>query len=281
MWCFESSFMNDPFERSMTFDRLAVAYQELRAHINSTPEGCAHLADDRWFSDKIEEISKVTSDRRQYLTNDNGRNSAYVASFTSKRDDLAMWRAYTPTTGVCIGFDKDLIHAISPKRFRPVTYVSAQSGNINQIDTAFGFPQFRLGVDSYIAAAPKANQPSPAQHALYMAQQPFLSAFLHYHDVFFKDASFEFENETRLVIPNVHPFTKATDSPISERKYFASSKTIRPYVELNTSQAIREVVVGPSIDSAYTVDVLNLLATAIDGTRRFEACGSSLNFRHM
>jgi hypothetical protein len=164
----------------------------------------------------------------------------YVASFSSKKDDLTQWRGYCPPgLGVCIGFHTEALQVAAWEELGRI-------GQIIYINNGEGRTYDEL-LDS--VANPEANRPIWLPTDVQASLDAVNAA------PFYKSDAFASECEWRA------KFGGAVDLRIGQTiEYRVGVSTLVPYKVMrfpkHTKRFIAEIVIGPSPNLAISVDAM-------------------------
>jgi hypothetical protein len=228
LWASNYRYLNDASE-------LGHFYEVLEARISR-------------FEAKVSDAEYSALARLKTLIQTERRPSAFVASFSTKRDDLSQWRAYCPPgKGVCIGFKTKAVVAsldqfIYQTRYQSVRETGLSLEPVNYVDNEYE------ELDAWIATAyadpARLSDPSAAE-ATWRG--------LSYIAPSFKHAAFEDEDEWRIVVPH------RPDSDRTRAIHFRSgSSTLIPYIEIDLaslgSEYLSEIIIGSSPNIELSIE---------------------------
>jgi hypothetical protein len=211
------------------------------------------------YPDRVQQENLKTYETR--LKND-PFGPIYVASFSSKKDDLTQWRGYCPPgLGVCIGFRTDALKVAAREelgKIGQVIYINKEQGGT-----------FDDLLDS--VANPKSNQPMKLPRNAQAALDAVNAA------PFYKSEAFSSECEWRVKIGG------AVDLRKNQRIEFrVGASTLVPYKTLSfrkhSKQFIAEIIIGPSPNLPISVDAMNQFLKSKD-ISGIDITGSTVSFR--
>jgi len=188
----------------------------------------------------------------------------FICSFSASGDDLGQWRAYADNgCGYALGFDaKALEHGFTIDGLTPIPnnstfYVRYKDAELREIDARIIDKMFDL-----ISLPSGRGLPSDSIVAYMASLQILLTLHVLIAALFFKHEGYANEREYRFLhAEEMHPPTTAK---LRSRPY-----SLVRYQEFDwkkvSSQALREVVVGPAADrtkaSHFAIDCLNLFCS--------------------
>lgn len=199
-------------------------------------------------------------------------NSAYVTSFSEKRDDLSQWRGYTPNgQGACIAFDSERLKAAvkslgekqhpiySLATVGKVIYLDGRSGQTfdkliheacRRMDVAYGGIARSINADRLIyAAAP-----------------------------LYKHRAFRDEKEWRIVLSRSINFEQ-----LPGEGFRIGASTLIPFVPISlgmeVDRCIVGVTVGPTVKMKLSINALRRYFSSI-GLENVHVAASKVPFRH-
>ena len=191
---------------------------------------------------------------RDYAYESVNFNPLFAFCFTKNRDDAAQWERYACNgAGVCIGFNEEYIKLIfeSPFKYQSIKYDLNEYGKI-KIET----------FDKNIKQLEDKNKDNPDN---FNKTNKKVLKSLYNSSIFYKNKSFQTENEYRLGITSVELQNIKRNKNFSDEKkkiysseinYFVTNNKIREYVEFELdslcninnkvySDLINEIIISP------------------------------------
>lgn len=244
IWASSILFLNDSAEIHHTF-RLALQYVAGQ-NFNELQKVLVDLAVERAGGRHSSWLPG------QYL-------NVYVASFSSKGDDLNQWRGYASKNGYAIGFSLKLIRSLAEREgysFEKVRYADKDKYELLKpiLD------QYLRRCDSLDLSLAKTKSlkgswPWPGEPELAKLANEFSSQLIEVAPLI-KDAAFAEEEEWRLV-------AKTTST---ERLNYRDTATgLIPYIAMNLKNEgkleVRMLIVGPSPRQWHAITASNMAAS--------------------
>ena len=238
-WLSEAKYLNDK--------------EELYNGCNLAIELIQNLINKKRYSSFKNILSKTIS-----LLNENEFKNYYIASFSSKADDLEQWKAYSKNgSGICIGFNTKLKTNFPHFMLGPVWMLHKVI-----YDDNIKCRILHLIIFKYLYEFKKDLQKNPKYIDIDDYAQS-LSQSLTHTFINFKHKSFEQEKEVRLVCK-----VKDIQKDFHKKNYRTVNNIIVPYVctydiILNNKDGskfkvdmlpISEIIVGPTINQEITID---------------------------
>jgi hypothetical protein len=232
LWATDARFLNDPGETQYAHKVISEELEETCKDWKPEEASCV-----RTFTDRFRTV--------------NQHWRPFFISFSANGDLLNQWIAYTPdAAGVAIGMEPSFLSG-SPSQFMLMSVIydpSKQREIVRQI--------INRHLEPISVALRQPGQPMISQVGA------FFGVLLLKCVLSFKDAAYENEREWRLC------FLRRTEATTPSIKYRAATRTIIPYIELplpsetlsdspnpaSERLPIREVVLGPGLDRALTLE---------------------------
>lgn len=243
IWATNVFYLNDSSEYRHVLDAI-IARTKARIHAYSDPVQKEHLR---------KYVAKLKNDPFGPI---------YVASFSSKKDDLTQWRGYCPPgLGVCIGFHTEAVKTAAWEelgKLGQVIYINKKDGRtfddlLNSV--ADPRPNSGIRIPNDMQAALDAVNAAP----------------------FYKSDAFASECEWRA------KFGGSVDLRKSQKiEYRVGLSTLVPYKVMHfkkhTKRFVAEIMIGPSPNLAISVDAMKEFL-ASNKVKNVEVTGSNVSFR--
>lgn len=187
--------------------------------------------------------------------------ASYVISFSKKADALSMWRGYgCDGCGVAIGFDDAHFQGI-------------QNEYGGEIDSSCTLKKCQYKSVNGIVRVIKKDQRWAAYKTNKRGEIPSSLLDLYKDSLNYKDKGFSEEKEYRLIINDIHPYTR--------EKYYVRGTEIVPYHEVRIPlRSICEIVWGPKVDeNKAEYSIRNLLKQRVVRDSDYEYHEPDIEFR--